>query len=255
MSAMFLAMVWHARRHRAAARCPRAAHGRTRLDARATGALPPRRLPRAEDADHDRARPSGDSATLRRRHLATGGLGGDRRALAHGADRGAAVASRARRRCRLRHDRRGRRARRAARGHRRCAGPRSRRGSGGSGSLAHGTMRADPDALRIALDALVENAVATPTPTDAIEIRASRAAGRSRSTVADEGSGIPPRRSSKIFERFARADPAGTARRRAGRPRARDRQGDRQGPRRTLQRDELVRGIHFHARRPRLQAS
>ena len=42
------------------------------------------------------------------------------------------------------------------------------------GDLPHGTLRIDRDALRIALDALVENAVAHTEPTDAIELRASK---------------------------------------------------------------------------------
>ena len=59
MAAMFLAMVWHARRRAAALRDRRGASPRSaRVAARAPGALPARRLARAADAGDDRARPS-----------------------------------------------------------------------------------------------------------------------------------------------------------------------------------------------------
>jgi signal transduction histidine kinase len=74
------------------------------------------------------------------------------------------------------------------------------------GHLAGGTVRMDQDALRIALDALVENAVAHTTPTDAIELRARAVGGQVTIDVADEGSGIPPEALETIFERFARVD-------------------------------------------------
>jgi signal transduction histidine kinase len=75
-------------------------------------------------------------------------------------------------------------------------------------SLAHGTIRTDQDALRIALDALIENAVAHTEETDAIELRARAVDGRIEIGVADEGCGIPPEALDKIFERFGRADAA-----------------------------------------------
>jgi signal transduction histidine kinase len=76
------------------------------------------------------------------------------------------------------------------------------------GELAGGTIRTDQDALRIALDVLVENAVAHTGETDAIELRAREQNGRVAIDVADEGCGIPPDALDKIFERFARADPS-----------------------------------------------
>jgi signal transduction histidine kinase len=76
------------------------------------------------------------------------------------------------------------------------------------GELAHGTIRTDQDALRIALDALVENAVAHTHETDAIELRASSLDGTVTIEVADEGCGIPPDALERIFERFARGDPS-----------------------------------------------
>jgi signal transduction histidine kinase len=83
------------------------------------------------------------------------------------------------------------------------------------GHLPQGTIRTDQDALRIALDALVENAVAHTQETDAIELRAHAADGRVAIEVADEGCGIPREALHSIFERFARADPS----------RGRDREG------------------------------
>jgi len=76
------------------------------------------------------------------------------------------------------------------------------------GSLAEGTLRADPEALRIALDALLENAVKHTDTSDAIEIRSQPRGGSVAITVADEGSGIPPAALGRIFERFGRADSA-----------------------------------------------
>jgi signal transduction histidine kinase len=76
------------------------------------------------------------------------------------------------------------------------------------GSLARGTVRTDQDALRIALDALVENAVAHTEETDAIELCARAVGGQVAIDVADEGCGIPPDVLDKIFERFSRADSA-----------------------------------------------
>jgi signal transduction histidine kinase len=75
------------------------------------------------------------------------------------------------------------------------------------GDLASGSLRADRDALRIALDALVENAVAHTTEDDAIELSARPLGNSVAIQVADEGCGISPEAVDQIFERFARADP------------------------------------------------
>jgi signal transduction histidine kinase len=83
------------------------------------------------------------------------------------------------------------------------------------GHLAAGTVRMDQDALRIALDALVENAVAHTEPTDAIELRARAVHGQVTIDVADEGCGVPAEALDQIFERFARVD-ASRARGREG---------------------------------------
>jgi signal transduction histidine kinase len=76
------------------------------------------------------------------------------------------------------------------------------------GTLVPGTIRADPEGLRVALDSLLENAVKYTTPDDAIEL-GSTADGRDVVIeIADEGCGVPPEALEQIFERFARADPA-----------------------------------------------
>ena len=73
-----------------------------------------------------------------------------------------------------------------------------------------GAIRADEDALRNALDALLENAVKYTEPRDAIELRAHAAGGEIVIEVADEGCGVPPEALDRIFDRFARADGART---------------------------------------------
>jgi len=76
------------------------------------------------------------------------------------------------------------------------------------GPVARGRLEADEEALRTALDALIENAVKHTDPTQSIELRA-RAAGRTLVLeVADSGAGIPPDAREKIFDRFARVDNA-----------------------------------------------
>jgi signal transduction histidine kinase len=76
------------------------------------------------------------------------------------------------------------------------------------GDLTRGTLAADPEALRTALDALLENAVKYTQPGDVIALSA-RAAGHDLVIeVADEGCGLPTDALELIFDRFARADSA-----------------------------------------------
>jgi signal transduction histidine kinase len=78
------------------------------------------------------------------------------------------------------------------------------------GPLASRTLCADAEALRIALDALLENAVKYTGENDAIEIRSKAVNGEVVIEVADEGCGIPEDALDRIFDRFARADAART---------------------------------------------
>jgi signal transduction histidine kinase len=79
------------------------------------------------------------------------------------------------------------------------------------GSLAPGHLLADGERLRTALDALLENAVKYTQPQAAIELRArSNARGQVLIEVEDEGCGVPEEALKRIFDRFARADPART---------------------------------------------
>ena len=79
------------------------------------------------------------------------------------------------------------------------------------GPLASGRLSVDADRLRTALDALLENAVKYTEPGDAIELRARSAPpGGVLIEVEDEGCGVPPEALERIFDRFARADSART---------------------------------------------
>ncbi|HKU56445.1 MAG TPA: HAMP domain-containing sensor histidine kinase [Gaiellaceae bacterium] len=74
-----------------------------------------------------------------------------------------------------------------------------------------GKMLADPEALRNALDALVENAVKYTDPGDAVELAArADGAGGVVIEVSDSGSGVPHEALPRIFDRWARADGART---------------------------------------------
>jgi signal transduction histidine kinase len=78
------------------------------------------------------------------------------------------------------------------------------------GAIDVGTLRADPETLRIALDALLENAVKYTEPREAIELSARADGYMVEIAVADGGAGIPAQALDRIFERFARADAART---------------------------------------------
>ncbi len=79
------------------------------------------------------------------------------------------------------------------------------------GPLAAGRLEVDPDRLRAALDALLENAVKFTHELEVIEIRARRLGDDAVAIeVRDEGPGIPVEALDRIFHRFARADAART---------------------------------------------
>jgi signal transduction histidine kinase len=78
------------------------------------------------------------------------------------------------------------------------------------GALPLASLRADPEALRNALDALLENAVKYTEISDSIELRAYAQHGELVIEVSDEGLEIPADALERIFDRFARADAART---------------------------------------------
>lgn len=75
------------------------------------------------------------------------------------------------------------------------------------GDLAPGVLVVDPEALRIALDALLENAVTYTEPAQVVELRSHADGETAVIDVVDRGCGIDPASIDRIFERFARADP------------------------------------------------
>ena len=78
------------------------------------------------------------------------------------------------------------------------------------GGLASGKLAVDPDGLRCALDALVENAVKYTDAGDLIELRSRAYGGRVVIELEDGGCGIVEEALAHIWERFARADAART---------------------------------------------
>jgi two-component system, OmpR family, sensor kinase len=74
-----------------------------------------------------------------------------------------------------------------------------------------GRLVADPEALRNALDALLENAVKYTDPGDAVELAAhADGTGGVVIEVSDSGVGVPPEALPRLFDRWARADGART---------------------------------------------
>jgi signal transduction histidine kinase len=78
------------------------------------------------------------------------------------------------------------------------------------GQLDRGTLYADPDAIRIALDSLLENAVKYTEHGDAVELGCSVIGSEVMIEVADAGCGMDDEALGRIFDRFARADAART---------------------------------------------
>jgi signal transduction histidine kinase len=73
-------------------------------------------------------------------------------------------------------------------------------------SVVDVTVDADRDRLALALDTLIENAVKHTGDTDSIELSVQRVGPNAVLTVADTGAGIAPEELDRIFDRFARAD-------------------------------------------------
>jgi signal transduction histidine kinase len=76
------------------------------------------------------------------------------------------------------------------------------------GPVTAGTLQADAEALRIALDALLDNAVKHTEPPATIELRARSRGGTLEIEVTDAGTGIPEDALERIFDRFGRVDAA-----------------------------------------------
>jgi two-component system OmpR family sensor kinase len=73
------------------------------------------------------------------------------------------------------------------------------------GPAAEVTVLGDRDRLAMALDALIENAIAHTEPGDQIEVSARAEDGQVVLAVVDSGSGIEPADLERIFQRFARS--------------------------------------------------
>lgn len=75
------------------------------------------------------------------------------------------------------------------------------------GNTEEATVMADGDRLEVALDALIENAVNHTRDSDTIEVAIRRRDTRAVISVRDTGAGIRAPDVDHIFDRFARADP------------------------------------------------
>jgi signal transduction histidine kinase len=75
------------------------------------------------------------------------------------------------------------------------------------GEVTEATVLADRDRLAVALDALLENAIAHTGTEDVIELSARIENGHAILAVTDSGCGVPEADLERIFGRFARAKP------------------------------------------------
>jgi len=75
------------------------------------------------------------------------------------------------------------------------------------GAAEEAIVLADRDRLAVAFDALIENAVQHTREQDTIEVAVRRRDGTAVVSFRDTGTGIPAEDLDRIFDRFARADP------------------------------------------------
>ena len=75
------------------------------------------------------------------------------------------------------------------------------------GAAEEAIVLADRDRLAVAVDALIENAVQHTREQDTIEVAVRRRVGTAVVSFRDTGTGIPGEDLDRIFDRFARADP------------------------------------------------
>jgi two-component system OmpR family sensor kinase len=76
------------------------------------------------------------------------------------------------------------------------------------GVVDEATVDGDSDRLQLALDALIENAVKHTSADDSIELSLKQEGNAAALVVTDTGIGIPPEAQERIFDRFARVDAA-----------------------------------------------
>jgi two-component system sensor histidine kinase/response regulator len=77
-------------------------------------------------------------------------------------------------------------------------------------------LHADADLLRRVLENLLDNAIRHAPPGTTVSLSAKAQPGAVELRVADQGPGIPPELTGKIFERFARSEASATGTTRAG---------------------------------------